>query len=176
MLRSLVGSEMCIRDRSIPTIHDIKLIADSLAKKDVKCKAVSLAIKIMLTNGVRVGFFQGCKVSYEGDTLILTNENKGQVIKKQIKFPVNKTNLKTLQQLKTHQIKETINYHFNKFYTGAGIKSRAYKRQGYSHAIRHRFAIDLYMNSGCDIELVRRALGHADIRITTTYLRGIIDR
>ena len=51
---------------------------------------------------------------------------------------------------------------------------RYLKEHGFTpHDLRHAYALKVYKDTGKDIEAVRRALGHSDLKITTAYLAGL---
>jgi len=128
-------------------------------------KKMQLALYIMKTYGVRVGFFNP-ELKYNG--IHLSSISKGKYYKIYIEndeFIAN--NAELLSELNSSTIQSSFNRTINKLYD-KGLINYKYS----PHDLRHVFACKLYKETK-DIYLVSRRLNHSSISITEAYLKGL---
>jgi len=160
---SLVKNE---EEKEIPTSDDLDYLDMVYSSNSLKDRKMRLALHIMRTYGVRVGFFNTKYLSYNG--VSLSSVSKGKL------YPLNvkddkfiRNNASLLTKLHSGTIANNFNSSVKKLYE-EGIISCKFS----PHAIRHYFACKEYTKDK-DIYRVSRLLKHSSILITTNYLRGL---
>ena len=135
--------------------------ADDIAKAIAKAPpCIALAMRILADTGMRVGALVTLTLHPNGAYRAMS---KG----KAITGAADKACRKAMREwIDRYQADVTPNY------LAVAIR-RTFNGAYSAHALRHRYAIDLYTASGHDIEAVRRALHHSNIAITATYLQGL---
>ncbi len=136
--------------KNLPTGDQIKELAEK-APSDL-----GVAIELMAATGLRVGSLHSLKINRRKYTGI----SKGKTIDGTLPKGITAGDLAMIQA----NSKDSFLKRLERYLAPAGIKP---------HDLRHYFAVKVYQESGKDIEAVRRALGHSNIAITTTYLQGL---
>jgi len=152
------------RKLEIPTEAEIRII-ENAAEGWLRA-----AIVIMSQAGLRAGALPS--VSISGDRFICTTKGKEQrgKVPQEAREAILKAGLSLrspFEDKAVHQIADGFRYLTKKLHAGGQIASR------YScHDLRHFFAIQIY-DSTRDVYQVEKALGHANVGVTETYLRSL---
>lgn len=127
-------------------------------------RKMRLAIHIMSKYGVRVGFFDGCKLVgniiksiSKGKVYSINVENDREIL----------DNLDILGAINSKTVQSTFRNVVEKLFAD-GVIDHKYT----PHVLRHFFAVNEYKRDK-DIYKLSRRLNHSTIRITANYLKGL---
>jgi site-specific recombinase XerD len=152
------------RKLEIPTEAEIRIL-ENAAEEWLRA-----AIVLMSQVGLRAGALPSLSVS--GDRYTCTTKGKEQRGKmpQEAREAIQKAGLSLrspFQDKAVHQIEDSFRYLTKKLHGARQIAAR------YScHDLRHFFAIEIY-GSTHDVYQVEKALGHANVAVTETYLRSL---
>ncbi len=152
----------CIKIKRAVTSYTVKTIPTSREiKRLIKTAptAIGAAIELMAKTGLRVGSLHTLKVNRRRRRHY-TGTSKGKTIAGVLPDGIT---LKDIEAIQANS-KAAFIRKVERYIAKAGFTP---------HDLRHAFAVKVYQESGKDIEQVRRALGHSNIAITTTYLQGL---
>ena len=128
------------------------------------------AIVLMSQAGLRAGALPSLSIS--GDRYTCTTKGKEQrgKVPQEAREAIQKAGLSLrspFQDKAVHQIEDGFRYLTKKLHASGQIAAR------YScHDLRHAFAVQVY-NATHDVYQVEKALGHANVGVTETYLRSL---
>ncbi len=149
----------CIKIKRASTDYTVKTIpTDDQTKQmtETAPTAIGAAMELMAKTGLRIGSLHSLKVNRRH----YTGRSKGKTIAGVLPDGITAGDIAMIQSISKVAFVKAVNRHMGK--------------SGFTpHDLRHSFAIKVYRESGKDIEQVRRALGHSNIAITTTYLQGL---
>jgi site-specific recombinase XerD len=152
------------RKLEVPTDAEVQLIEQ---EADGWLKA---AILLMSQAGLRAGALPSLSIS--GDRFSCTSKGKEQIgkVPEEARKAITRAGLSLRSPFKAwtvHQIEDAFRYLTKKLHTAGKIAAH------YScHDLRHAFAVRLY-DATHDVYQVEKALGHANVAVTETYLRSL---
>lgn len=160
-----IKTKMVVVDKTIMTEKEIEIIEEKYISNKISDRKMRLAIHIMKTYGVRVGFFNE-DLKYTGKALSGISKGKAYsvVVGNDVLIENNKNILK---ELGAEAIQSAFKRNINKLYLDGKINKK------YSvHDFRHFTACREYEKDK-DIYRVSALLNHSSVVITEKYLAGL---
>ncbi len=152
-------------EKKVPTQEEIDVMLAE-AKPELRAE-----ITVMARLGLRVGGLPSFSINGNRWTAKTKGKDQRGKVLDEVRKAITKAELSLRSPFASSTsgaLAKAFEYHVGKLQK-AGKVSAAFS----CHSLRHAFAVKFYTDSGHDIYATSKALGHADIGTTQTYLRSI---